>query len=168
MGRGEVRTTFALQATALATQFNELFGAVKIPPGFVATLTAPEGPSTGGGVQSVQHIRLTGEGPALVMGHLDTKEMTAVVRTYAHLQRQRRGTALSLDHVAYSAFSNRVKAFAESLHFVVTIEDAAPEAALPAAPAAKSSGGGFWAGFVIGGIVFGAIAAVVTYVLTHR
>jgi hypothetical protein len=185
MTRGEVRTTFALQATALSAQFNELFGTFKIPPGYVADLTAPDGPSTGGGVQALQHIRLRGPdgGPPLLMGSIDPSQMKAVVRTFRHLARQAAGRSgtLTLDEKAYDAFCDRVKKFYEGMHFVIEVEDAPLETKATSAPTVRAkpivapkagaAGGGssFWAGFIIGGVLFGAAsAALMWFALTHH
>ncbi len=187
MTRGEVsELTFALQATALSAQFNELFGTFKIPPGYLADLTAPDGPSTGGGVQALQHLRLRGPdaGPPLLMGSIDPSQMKAVVRTYRQLQRQaasRSGT-LTLDEKAYDAFCDRVKKFYEGMHFVIEVEDAPVETLATSAPTVRArpdrgaedreaagGGGSFWAGFIIGGVIFGAApAALMWFAMTHH
>ena len=178
MARGEVRTSFALQATALASHFNDLFAKVKIPGGFVATLTAPDGPSTGGGKQSLQHITLMGGGVSVVMGHLDTREMKAVLRTYAHVKKQRRGQPLALDEKSYLAFYERVKQWSDGLHFEHEVEDVPDFQSSVTEPAmmlkrpvsaavAKPPSSKFWLGFMVGGLLFGGAVALAMW-LTFR
>jgi len=116
---------FAMQATALAGQFNEMFGKVTLPPGYWTDMTAPDGPSTGGGIQTMQHLRLHAPegGPILVMGSLDSGQMKLTVRTFANLQRlgQQRDFTLGVDKTAYHAFCARVRKLYEALHFVVVV-----------------------------------------------
>lgn len=172
MSRQVVHTSFAFQANALATQFNELFGQVEVPTGHLMSLTAPDGPSTGGGVQSLQHLKLSpkGPGPVLVMGSLDTNKMTASVRTHGHLahQARARGVMLAVQLKAYEAVADRVRTFLESMGFQVTVEEAPVEAAPAVAPPqgvvlAAPAEDRFWLGFIIGGGVVGALATIGTW-----
>src|SRR5262249_24691912 len=140
--------------------------------------TAPDGPSTGGGVQTLQHVRLRGpeNSPALVMGSLDAGQIKAMLRTYAHLQHQaqQRGVALALDRSAYTAFSERVQKFYEGLHFVVQVEDAPEEATVQVRPemvqAAMERGPSsrFWTGFLFGCLTGAAVAGLIVYFALQR
>jgi hypothetical protein len=54
-----LQTQFSVKATSLAESFRATVGRLRVGPyGFTPDMTAPEGPSTGGGVQSTQHLRL--------------------------------------------------------------------------------------------------------------
>src|SRR6266852_775476 len=103
----DVRTLFAMQASALALQFNDMFGDVNIPPGYWVDMTAPDGPSTGGGVQTLQHLRLhaPAPGPVLLMGSVDCAEMKVTLRTFAFMLRlgQQRRFTLTVDPLGYSS-----------------------------------------------------------------
>jgi hypothetical protein len=170
----DVRTMFAMQASALALQFNDMFGEVNIPPGYWVDMTAPDGPSTGGGVQTLQHLRLhaPAPGPVLLIGSVDCGEMKVMLRTFAFMLRlgQQRRFMLTVDPVGYSNFVARVRKLYEALHFVVIIEDAAepvearpePARALRPPPPRSSK---FWTGFAAGGALVGTLSALVTWLL---
>jgi hypothetical protein len=175
MARDEVRTQFALQAVVLSEQFAQMFGKLRIPPGYTADMTEPDGPSTSGGRQSLQHVRLHSPsgGPALVMGSADQAQMKASIRTYEHLQTlaRQRGGELNLDRKSYEAFSARVRKFFDGLHFDVSVDHApqpvtnqVPAEVVQAAMGVKR-GNGFWVGFLVGALVFGLGGAAATYIV---
>src|SRR4029077_16820505 len=57
--RAPFQTQHALEASDLAAALNESWKKVRIGPGdYVPELMAPQGPSTAGGVQAMQHLRL--------------------------------------------------------------------------------------------------------------
>jgi hypothetical protein len=172
----DVRTMFAMQANALALQFNDMFGEVTIPPGYWVDMTAPDGPSTGGGVQTLQHLRLhaPAPGPILLMGSLDSGEMKVTLRTFAYMLRlaQQRRFILNVDPPGYTELVSRIRKLYEALHFIVVIEDVPnvePIEVRPApthtAPMPRIPESPFWLGFAAGGAVFGAAGALLTWLL---
>jgi hypothetical protein len=87
--RRKLQTTFSLQATELADAFRNTMGKLQVGPhGYAPDLTAPEGPSTGGGVQALQHVRLVPPQPnmpTIVVGHVNQRERVAELRTFDHV-----------------------------------------------------------------------------------
>jgi hypothetical protein len=138
------RTMFAQRALSLAEVFQGTFNtpigtAVK----YRAELSAPDGPSTGGGKQALQAIILTPvqTGTTLVVGHANQVERTAELRTYEFLERwqQQRFKGqgeLALDRASYEAMFQKLKTFFGAQQMRVNVV-AAPastqsEVALPA------------------------------------
>lgn len=84
-----LRTRFAKQAASLAETVTEGFDGFHIGAGdYVVDLMVPEGPSTGGGAQARQNIRLVPrrKGYAVVVaGSVDPVTSTAEVRTFEHV-----------------------------------------------------------------------------------
>ena len=159
------RTAFAMQALGFADLFNIKVGDTKVN-GHRVELSAPEGPSTGGGKQSVQHVKLIAEGGAVlaVAGSADQMEKSAEIRTYeyiAELHAQRfKGAKFPVDKVQYQVLVARMKAFfgEQGLHIVML--DAprsitAPTARVPKAGSSPAT--------MIG--IFVAVAAVIAGVL---
>lgn len=128
------RTLFAQKAVDLTKLFALAFAdplAGRIP--FRMELAAPEGPSTGGGVQALQHLRLVppGGGTTFVIGSTSGVLLTAELRTLARLRQlhQQRfpGAALPLEAGAYGELLARVERFFVNQSFQVTWVDAEPE-----------------------------------------
>src|ERR687885_469069 len=98
-------TKFAGQAVTLAEIFNMGFAARRLsgPPVYTVELSAPDGPSTAGGKQALQHLKLVpeGGGATLLIGPLNLVEQQAELRTFGHvdeLHRQRfKGAPFSAD-----------------------------------------------------------------------
>ncbi len=106
--RAALQTFHAIQASDLATAFNEALKKMRIAPGdYGVELTAPEGPSTAGGVQALQHVRLVSRTPGIptiVIGHANHAEGHAELRTYEHIDaiyRERFHRPLALDRGQY-------------------------------------------------------------------
>jgi hypothetical protein len=80
------RTEFAMAAVDLAGLFNAYFQPVNLV-GYQVQLTAPEGQSTGGGIQARQNIVLVDQtaGKRVVVGACNTVEKTVELRTHAHV-----------------------------------------------------------------------------------
>ena len=54
-----LQTQYSVKATDLAETFRSTVGRLRVGPyAYAPDMTAPEGPSTGGGVQALQHLRL--------------------------------------------------------------------------------------------------------------
>jgi hypothetical protein len=113
-----LQTQFSVRATDLAETFRATVGRMRVGPhGYIPDLTAPEGPSTGGGVQAMQHLRLTAPQPSmpsLVVGHVNQRDGTAELRTLHYVDtmcRERFKQGAPLDPGQYSAFVEAAKAF---------------------------------------------------------
>ena len=84
-----LRTQVANQAASLADTVNDGFDEFHMGAGdYVVELSVPEGPSTGGGTQARQNIRLVPrrKGYAMVIaGTVDPVTSTAELRTFEHV-----------------------------------------------------------------------------------
>lgn len=137
------RTQFALAAVDFAKLFNDTFGGVNLG-GYTPKLTAPEGQSTGGGVQALQHITLDNpaEGKTIVVGSCDNVTKQAELRVYDHAASrfsQRFNTAFPVGKPEYDDLHNRFKDFLEMQAIRVSL--ARPPVGKPhaaAAPRGKS------------------------------
>jgi len=170
MNGRELRTRFAVRALDFAETFNAGLGALSLKPGaYQPQLTTPEGPSTGGGVQAVQHVRLIPERkgfPSILVGSANQRIGTAELRSFEYVDsvhRERWNRPVPLDRDDYEDFLNSMKNFFESNQLVVTIADPssgprARQAHVSAAPPADASSGraaivtGVAAGLVIGAL----------------
>jgi hypothetical protein len=129
--RAALQTYHAIQATDLAVAFNAALKRVRIVPGdYVAELTEPAGPSTAGGIQAMQHIRLVpGQPghPTLVVGHANHAEEKAELKTYEHLDtvhKRRFRRPLAIDRRQYEDFLGLAKQILEALHLKTTVAEA--------------------------------------------
>ncbi len=129
-----VHTRFAMAALDLASVFNTVVGATPVAStegaSFTVELSAPDGPSTGGGAQSLQHIRLLRPGLTIVAGSLDPVQHSAELRSHAfadslHAQRYK-GAALPVERQAYEALLKRVRDFVGTQGYAVVLKDPAP------------------------------------------
>jgi hypothetical protein len=116
--RRMLQTQFSIQATDLADSYRGTLGRIRVGPyGYTPDLTAPEGPSTGGGVQAMQHLRLLPSRPnlpTLVVGHVNGVEGTAELRTLDHLDaicRDRFRQGAPLDPAQYASFLQSAQGF---------------------------------------------------------
>jgi hypothetical protein len=140
-------TAFAGQAVGLAELFKYGFGKKQLegPVTYGAELSAPEGGSTGGGKQPLQHIKLvplTGPGHTLVIGTANIVDKSCELRTFRHMDdvhRQRfKGQPFTTDPAKYAAFLEELRAFFAAQHYTVTMhEAAAPTRPMP--PIASAS-----------------------------
>jgi hypothetical protein len=170
MNGRDLRTRFAVRALDFAETFNAGLGALSLQPGaYQPQLTTPDGPSTGGGVQAVQHVRLIAarQGfPSILVGSANQRSGTAELRSYEYIDavhRQRWQRPVPLDRSDYEDFLHSAKNFFESNQLLVTI--AGPDGALArraeasaAAPAPSAGGGGAIVTGVVVGLVIGALA----------
>src|SRR5579883_1165474 len=137
--RAALQTFHALKASDLAAAMNEAMKKVRVGPGdYSPELTSPDGPSTGGGIQAMQHLRLISAQPgqpAIVVGHANHAAGTAELRTYEHvdaINRQRFQRDLGLDRRQYEDFLAFARQLFESLHLRTTVAGP-PSELLPAA-----------------------------------
>ncbi len=122
------------QVAAKAASLSELFDArfesgLDGPLHFRVELSAPDGPSTGGGKQALQHIKLVpeGGGPAVVIGSANTTRMTAEIRTFEHiaaLYAQRfRGAKIPVDVTRYYELGQGLATFFRAMRLSVTFAE---------------------------------------------
>jgi hypothetical protein len=175
MNGRELRTRFAVRALDFAETFNAGLGALSIQPGaYRPQLTAPDGPSTGGGVQAVQHVRLVAarQGfPSILVGSANQRFGTAELRSYEYIDavhRERWRRPVPLDRGDYEDFLDAAKNFFESNQLVVTV--AGPAEALARREQGEATAGAASGRSVIAiGVVTGfLIAAMAIWVLLHR
>jgi hypothetical protein len=166
---GPIRTQFAMKAIDLADLFKVVVGAQPLEasegPSFAVELQAPDGPSTGGGAQSVQHIRLVRDGLTLVAGSIDPVEKTAELRSYDHIamlyDQRYRGQPLPLSREGYDATLKRMRAFLGTQNLSIVLKDSVPVTATPV----KRGGGSVL--YLVLLLLVGAGAAAYVF-LTHR
>jgi hypothetical protein len=113
------------QVAAKAVSLVDLFAArfehgLPGPVHFRVELSAPDGPSTAGGKQALQHIKLVpqGGGSAVVIGSAHTTRMTAELRTYEH------GAKLPVDVTRYYELGQALATFFRAMRMTVTFSDA--------------------------------------------
>ncbi len=142
MSEDGVRTRFAMQALSLSDLFNAVM--TQEPVGsYRVELAAPDGPSTGGGAQAVQHIRLLSDHAATITaGWANRVTNRTELRSYdnlaqAHAQRFK-GDPLALDRLAYKKLLERMQKFFAQQKMSVILVDVA-EVPLPPTLAEKSS-----------------------------
>src|SRR5579884_3044978 len=118
MDKSALQTVFSLQASSLADSFRSTVGRLHLGPhGYTPDMTAPEGPSTGGGVQAMQHMRLVppqGDMPTLVVGHANRREGAAELRTWEHVDaicRERFKQGAPIDPAQYEQFLQSAQGF---------------------------------------------------------
>jgi hypothetical protein len=170
-------TMVAAKAVSLAELFVQSFDkGLDGPVHFKVEMSAPDGPSTSGGKQALQHIKLIpdGGGMAIVIGSADTTTAQAEVRTFDHiatLYGQRfRGAAIPIDAGKYNELSQTLSNFFRSMNMKVTFAELESSAkaiatAGPAAsePARSGVSGALIAviGIVVAALVLGGAYALV-------
>jgi hypothetical protein len=125
------RTQFAVKAVSLADFFNAAVGDKRVS-GYRVQLARPDGLSTGGGKQAVQHISLVPDGgdeATITAGWANQVERIAELRTFdqlAQLHASRfRGKQIPLDRVAYNELLKRMQSFFGEKGLSVVLVDAA-------------------------------------------
>ena len=172
----EKRTQFAMAALGFADLFKVQIGAYKLPGPvpYVVELAAPEGPSTGGGKQGVQHIKLTPEvgGPVTVAGWANPFERTAELRSFDHLAAAHamrfHGQQIPLDRAQYDALFARMHQFLAEQGLQVSVQAGPPKpsAQMQAQAAARKSSMGLV--IAILGILAVIVGVVVFLVVRSR
>ena len=166
-------TAFAMQALGFADLFNVKVGDQKVggATAYRVEMSAPDGPSTGGGKQSVQHIKLVPEGGqgVIVAGSVDQSAKSAELRTYdylaqAHAQRFK-GAQIPLDRVQYAAFAKRAETFLTEQRFSVSKSDAA-RSVEPAAPKKSGMSPGAIVGILV--VIAALVAAAFFFVMKSK
>jgi hypothetical protein len=138
-------THVAAKAVTLADLFEERFAAgLDGPVMFRIHLASPDGPSTGGGKQVVQPIKLVPAdgGPTIVIGVANTVKKTAELRSYALLTQQYaqryKGAAVPIHVGAYTQLLVDFTSFFQAMSLSVTTVEASRSVRPSAAP--KPSG----------------------------
>jgi hypothetical protein len=115
----ENRTQFAIQALTLADTFNVMLKEVRVrgPITYRVELSAPDGPSTGGGKQATQHVKLIpeGGGGTVVAGSANQAESWAELRSFEHLQilhaQRFKGAEVPVNRVQYNELIGKLQGF---------------------------------------------------------
>jgi hypothetical protein len=123
-------THVAAKALSLAELFDERFqDGLQGPVHFRVELSAPDGPSTGGGKQALQHLKLvpSNGGAAIVIGTANAQAQTAEIRTFeqiADLYAQRyRGATIPVDVLKYRELCNDLASFLRAMKLNVSMVD---------------------------------------------
>lgn len=159
------RTEIAMAAVDFAGLFNSYFDPVNVM-GYKIQLTAPEGQSTGGGVQARQHITLVDEagGKTVVVGACNPADKTAELRTHDHVAtrfgQHYQGTPFPIPAGEFDGLRQKFAQFFQSQGY--TVSTAAQKAARAGDAAAK---GGSSTGLIIALVVLllGLAGAAVWY-----
>jgi hypothetical protein len=138
-------TAFAGQAIGLAELFRYSFSKKRLdgPINYTPELSAPEAPSTGGGKQPLQHVKLVPDaGATLVIGTANIVDKSCELRTFRHMDdvhRQRfKGQPFGADPDKYAALLEDLRTFFVNQHYTVSMhEAAAPTRPLPAVATAS-------------------------------
>lgn len=138
-----LQTQYSVKATDLAETFRSTVGRLRVGPyAYAPDMTAPEGPSTGGGVQALQHLRLVppqSNMPTLVVGHVNQRDRVAQLRTLDHVDaicRERFKLGAPLDAAQYQTFLQSAQGFLAACGLQVMFETP------PADLLARAAGGG--------------------------
>ncbi len=161
-------THVAAKAVTLADLFEERFSAgLDGPVMFRIHLAAPDGPSTGGGKQVVQPIKLVPAdgGPTIVIGVANTVKQTAELRSYALLTEQYaqryKGAPIPIHAGAYQQLLADFTTFFHSMSLSVSTVDKSRTLR----PPTRSSGG---AGVIVALVVsVGVLVIAAWLVLSH-
>lgn len=144
------RTAFALAAVEFAKFFKEQFADFRIGTvvPYTPSLTLPEGMSTGGGAQSVQHITLqssTPGAPPLTVGWVNRRSWNAQIRTFGCLEEMHRqrfpNRRFDLDAASYQTFIEKAQVFLDEQGMTVQLESSPPAPLSVRPPAASKNQG---------------------------
>jgi len=139
-------TIFAGQALGLTALFQVGFGKKRLEGrvSYTPELSAPDGESTGGGKQALQHVKLVPDsGATLVIGSANVVDKSCELRTFRHMDevhRQRfKGRPFPADPAKYDQLIEELRGFFTGQHFTVSMHEAVAPSPLPAAspPPAK-------------------------------
>lgn len=139
MDEHDLRTRVAIQALDFSSAFKSVVGHVRIAPaGYVPELMPPEGPSTQGGHQARQRMRLvpsvSEKFPTLVVGSANVKSGKSELRSYDYVDavhREHFGRPVELDRAAYEEFLDIVRNYFAVAQMTVVVEEAPPRAEAP-------------------------------------
>ena len=152
----------ASQAVNFADIFDTAFrGGLAGPVPHRIELTRPSGPSTAGGKQILQHIRLvpSSGGPSTVMGSVNGVEARVELRSYNYLaenhRRRFKGAQIPIDANAYTAIVRAMETFFMVQRFQTLVVDEVPASSDDEMDEdAEAQGTGFaFTAAVIGGVI---------------
>jgi hypothetical protein len=169
-------TRVAAQAASLAELFIASFeSGLDGPVHFRVELSAPDGPSTAGGKQALQHVKLIPDdgGRTIVIGSADTTRALAEIRTFDHiaaLYAQRyRGAAIPVEAGRYNELGEKLANFFRSMRMQVRFTEL--EASVSPAPLARAANEddvterrGSWL-MALFGVALALLVVVAAYVL---
>ncbi len=170
MHRSAFQTSTSLELTSLSENFRTALGALRLGPhGYIPDMTAPEGPSTGGGAQATQHLLLLPPEPdlsKLVVGRVNKHEGTAELRTWDYLDavyRERFNEGVPVDPEPYAQFLESAQGFLAESGLRVSLSSA-----LEAGGRGRSSGNTVGMVLILLGLL-GILAAAILwlFVLKH-
>lgn len=148
MTGGPKYTEFAQQAVSLADLFQSAFAKrVGSTVLYKVALATPDGPSTGGGKQSTQHLTLTPDNGAakLVIGAADTVKTSAELRSYAFVAAQHaarfQGALYPLEKEIYDDLLKKLVGFFELQQYQVTVSQPTADMEQQALQAGGKKGG---------------------------
>jgi hypothetical protein len=169
--KDRVDETKYTQVAARAVSLAELFAArfeqgLDGPVRYRVEMSAPDGPSTAGGKQALQHIKLVplDGSPAIVIGSANTISQSAEIRTFEHigaLYAQRfRGARIPVDVTRYQELAQTLATFFRAMKINVTFADA-QGAGLAQMPMIVDDGGsrGWIVGLAVAAVSLVVIAA---------
>ena len=126
-------TMFAAQAVGLAQQFAAVMAPFPIGAGPVYSLdmSAPEGLSTGGGTQSLQHIKLVpnDQSGTIVLGSADQQSNEAKLRTWQHIDHTHRArfqNPPAFSEADYADLCEKIRNYLLAMRFSITEEVFSP------------------------------------------
>ncbi len=180
MNKKMLQTQFSVRASDLAETFRASLGRVRVGPhGYAPDMTEPDGPSTGGGVQALQHLKLVPPQPnmpTLVVGQVNQRDGTAELRTLHYVDtmcRERFKQGAPLDPGQYSSFIEVAKSFLVACGIRVSLASPPPELAARAegtrpssAPSPDRSTSALVWGVVV--VLLGALGASVYWFLLRK
>jgi hypothetical protein len=127
MDRIALRTQFSIQASTLAESYRGTVGRLRVGPhDYAPDMTSPDGQSTGGGVQALQHLRLVpglATMPTLLVGHANQRDHAAELRTWEHVDaicRERYKQPAPIDPAQYQQFLQSAEGFLAACGLRVT------------------------------------------------
>src|SRR5262249_3676098 len=148
-----------LQAISLADWFNAEVGDRRVS-GYKVKLAAPEGPSTGGGMQALQHISLIPDagGATITAGSANQVTKVAELRSHQYPEQRHRqrcgGKSFPLDRVSYNELLKRMQAFFTKQRLAIVLLDSSPAAGRPQSRAGVMLLGVLIAVFTAGAVYF--------------
>jgi hypothetical protein len=173
-----LQTQFSVRATDLAETYRNSLGRIRVGPhGYSPDMTAPDGPSTGGGVQAMQHLKLVPPQPnmpTLVVGHVNQRDGTAELRTLHYVDtmcRERFKQGAPLDPAQYSAFIEAAKGFLGACGMRVSLASPPAELAERAgssASIAPPKGGSPAVAWISVLVLLGALGGVVYWLFLRK
>ncbi|MEI7891738.1 MAG: hypothetical protein WCI05_01525 [Myxococcales bacterium] len=138
--RDVLRTQISIQLADFASTFNQSVARFRFQPGdYAVELMVPEGPSTGGGVQALQHLRLVSTQPnfpAIVIGAANRSAGIAELRSFQHVDivhRERFKRPFPLEKAPYDQFIDVARTLFGAAQLKVTVTDSPPPEPPPAA-----------------------------------